>query len=393
MTFTRIFALAALLSFSTSRQASAQQYGARHTGDVVQLEDTKNQTVVSIIPSVGNIAFEMNVKGINVLRWPYGSVEEFKARPGLSAIPFLGPWANRLDEQAFYANGKRYAFDMALGNVRGAIPIHGFLTTTDQWQFVEAKADGRSAWVTSRLDFYKYPMWMKQWPFAHTIEMKHRLQDGVLQVETRITNLSAEPMPVSVGFHPYYRLTDSTREAWTISVPVKTHWLLAGTKAPTGDTEPVETLFPNPQSIALKDYNLDDVFTDLTWDAQGRAHFILKGKQQQLDVMFGPNWNGATIWSPNPAGTGLGSNGIVNTNASARAAAPPANANAAAGRAGGGRGGGGAGSADPNFIAFEPTTGISNGLNLAQKGLYKEQQYIPPGATWVASFWVKPSGF
>ena len=50
----------------------------------------------------------------------------------------MGPWANRLDEQAFYANGKRYAFDMSLGNVRGDIPIHGFLTTTDQWQVIGA---------------------------------------------------------------------------------------------------------------------------------------------------------------------------------------------------------------------------------------------------------------
>jgi aldose 1-epimerase len=123
------FVLAGFLAMATTLPASAQQYAARHTGDVVQLEDTKNQTVVSIIPSVGNIAFEMKVKGINVLRWPYASVEDFKARPGLSAIPFLAPWANRLDEQAFYANGKRYAFDMDLGNVRGAIPIHGFTTT------------------------------------------------------------------------------------------------------------------------------------------------------------------------------------------------------------------------------------------------------------------------
>ena len=113
---------------------SIAQYSARRNGDAVQLEDTKNQTVVSIVPSVGNITFEMKVKGQNVLRWPYPSLEEFKARPTQSGIPFLGPWANRLDEQAFYANGKKYSFDMTLGNVRGAIPIHGFLTTNDQWQ-------------------------------------------------------------------------------------------------------------------------------------------------------------------------------------------------------------------------------------------------------------------
>jgi aldose 1-epimerase len=382
---------ASLLIMTSSLPASAQ-YTARRDGDVVHLEDAKSQTVVSVIPSVGNIAYEMKVKGVNVLRWPYASVEDFKARPGTSAIPFLAPWANRLDEQAFYANGKRYGFDMELGNVRGAIPIHGFVTTTNLWEVVEAKADGKSAWVTSKLEFYKQPMWMKQWPFAHTIEMTYRLQEGVLQVQTTIKNMSSEAMPVSVGFHPFFRVADSPREEWIISAPVKTHWILAGTKAPTGETEPAEKLFPNPQAVALKDYNLDDVFSDLVRDPQGRAHFILKGKQQQVEVMFGPNWRGATMWSPSPSGTGLGSNAIVNPNAPARAAAP-ANAGAQPNRGAqaGGRGGGQP--SDPNYICFEPMASISNGLNLAQKGLYKEQQYVQPGATWQESFWVKPSGF
>ena len=86
------------------------------------------------MPSVGNIAYRMTVKGHDVLRWPHASLDAFKASPNATGIPFMGPWINRLDEQAFYANGTRYAFDMSLGNVRGAIPIHGFLTTTDQWQ-------------------------------------------------------------------------------------------------------------------------------------------------------------------------------------------------------------------------------------------------------------------
>src|SRR5207248_1114322 len=127
----------------------------------------------------------------------------------------------------------------------------------------------------------------------------------ILQVVTKITNLSTEPMPVAVGFHPYYRLTDSPREEWMISVGVRKHWILSSQKIPTGETEPVENLFANPQAAALKDYNLDDVFSDLTRDAQGRAHMIVKGKHQQLDVMLGPNWRSVVIWSPRPAVTGL----------------------------------------------------------------------------------------
>jgi hypothetical protein len=152
---------------------------------------------------------------------------------------------------------------------------------------------------------------------------------------------------------------------------------------------PAQQLFPNPDAIPLKDYNLDDGLTDFVRDAQGRAHFVVKGKQQQLDIMFGPNWNVINIWSPNPAGTGLGGNAIMNPNPSPTAAAPPPQGTPQVGR--GGRGVGG--NADPNFIALEPMASLSNGLNLAHKGLYKEQQYVRPGATWSAKFWVKPEGF
>lgn len=342
-TVTLVVALWTVATLSTA----AQQYAARQIGGVVELHDTASQTTVSIIPTVGNIVFEMQVKGHDVLSWPYASVEEFKTKPGLSGIPLLAPWANRLDEPAFYANGKRYSFDMELGNVRGAIPSHGFLQTTDQWQVVETKADATSAWVTSRLEFSRQPMWMKQWPFAHTIEITHVLQDGGLEVRTRILNQSAEPMPIAIGFHPYFQLTDSARDDWTISVGARTRWLLAATKLPTGETEPIERLFPNPKAVTLKEYNLDDVFSDLVRDGVGRATMSLVGKSQRLDVMFGPNFRAAVIWAP-------------------------------AGR---------------DFICFEPMAGITNALNLAQKGLYKELQSVSPGGTWQESFWVKPNGF
>jgi len=77
------------VALAVATPASAQQYSARQTGDIVQLNDAKTDTKVSIVPSVGNIVFEMKVKGQNILRWPYASIEEFKSRPALSGIPFL----------------------------------------------------------------------------------------------------------------------------------------------------------------------------------------------------------------------------------------------------------------------------------------------------------------
>src|SRR5687767_10203551 len=82
-------------------------YSARHVGTVVELSDSRTQTTVSIIPTLGNLAVEMKVKAHNVLRFPFASAAEYKGGTGSIGIPFLAPWADRLDEQAFYANGKR----------------------------------------------------------------------------------------------------------------------------------------------------------------------------------------------------------------------------------------------------------------------------------------------
>src|SRR5262249_42414569 len=146
-------------------------------------------------------------------------------------------------------------------------------------------------------------------------------------VRTRIDNLSVEPMPVAIGFHPYFQLTDSTREDWTLSVGAKTRWLLAQNKIPTGETEPVERFFPDPKAIALKDFDLDDVFGDLERDGQGRAVMSVKGKGQQLDVLLGPNYRSIVLYSPNPAnarGGGGGGRGRGQNPAPAAPAATPA---------------------------------------------------------------------
>ena len=70
----------AALMFAIAALPAAAQYSVERNGDVVQLSDTAAQTVVSVLPPAGNIAFEMKVKGVNVLRFPYASVEQLRGR-------------------------------------------------------------------------------------------------------------------------------------------------------------------------------------------------------------------------------------------------------------------------------------------------------------------------
>ena len=356
------------------------QYSVQHTGEVVRLIDSASRTSVSVVPSMGNRVTEMTVNGVNALYFPYASIDEFKQKPVLCGIPLLAPWGNRLDELAFYANGKKYPFNMELGNVRSPAAIHGFLTNATAWRVIEAKADRRAAWITSRLEVWRQPSSMAQWPFAHDIEITYRLQKGELEVRTRIENLSAEPMPVAIGYHPYFQLTDTPRDEWTISIGARTEWVLSSARMPTGETQPIEKSFANPQSIPLKELALDNVYGDLVRDSAGRAVMSVKGKNQKVDVIMGPNYRAAIVFAPR---RGAGSQ---RPGGERGAGGPPA---------GGERGGAPGGPAMPgqSYVCFEPMAGITDALNLAHKGLYKELQSIPAGGIWQESFWVRPSGF
>ena len=401
-------ALAVAISAVSTAPAYAQRYTATQNGDVVELVDTSAQMNVSVVWSMSN-AWRVQVKGKDLVRTS-ATLADFQARPGLNGVPLLAPFANRLDETAFYANGRKYNFDLELGNVRGPIPSTGYVNGSKAWQLVEAKADQRSAWVTCRLDFFKIPLFMAQFPFAHTITMTYRVSEGALEVRTRLDNLSTEPMPVTIGFHPIFELPDGNRDDWTVSLDAKTHWIEIPQRLPTGETQPIENFFGSERTaIQLKNYALiDDVFTELVRDPNGRATMKLMYSGKELDVMLGPKYKTVLAWSTPLSGGGRGGGGARGAGAgrgggqTAGAQTPPASSGPFPVDPAQGvkvappavpLADGAAAPATKGFIAFEPMVAITNALNLAQKGVYKELQRIAPSGSWEESFWITTKGY
>jgi aldose 1-epimerase len=391
-----------ILIVSAGASAGAQRYTAKQDGDVVTLTDTTAKMNVAVYTPMGK-AWQVQVKGQNLVRTA-PSLDAFKANSGLSGIPLLAPFANRLDQTAFYANGKKYNFDLELGNVRGPIPGTGYVNGSKDWQLVGFHADAKSAWVTCKLDFYKIPDFIKQFPFAHTITITYRVSGGSLEVHTRLDNLSTEPMPADIGFHPIYELPDGNRDDWTVSVDAKTHWIEIPERLPTGETQPIENFFSADKSntaIHLKNYALiDDVFTDLVRDANGRATMRLMYNGKELDETLGPKFKTVLLWSTPlapAAGAGGGGRGGPPRNqappvpsgpypvdpAKGVRTAPPAVSPATGASAPTAKG----------FIALEPMVAITNALNLSEKGVYKDLQMIPPGGSWEESFWITTKGY
>jgi aldose 1-epimerase len=310
-----------------------------HSVGVIRLSDDARNTEVLIAPTLGNRAYAMNVNGANILHMPARNISELNE---LSGIPFLAPWANRIPGGGFNANGKRYAFNESLGVLRlhgDRIAIHGMLFASNLWQVTEVGSDATGAWATSRLEFWRYPSFMANWPFAHEYEMTYRLSNGALETSVSVKNLSNDPMPVSIGFHPYFTLPGVPRNECTARIPARSHVETDDRLCATGEFRP--NTLPDPTTLATT--TLDDGFTDLIRNPENKAVFGIEGGGRAIEVAFGPKWQIGVVYSP----------------------------------------------PGKEYICFEPMAAVTNGINLAADGRYPALQMLEPGGLWQESFTIK----
>ena len=203
----------------------------------IRLADQEADLCVSVAPEIGNNAFEMLHRGHDFLWRPEASLSSLREKKLLFGIPFLAPWANRLDQDRYWVNRTPYLINRELGNIREDPrnqPIHGLLIF-EPWEVESASADAAGARLVCRYDFTARPKFMAQFPFAHQLKMTHTVRDGRLHVSVRITSQSDEPIAVAVGFHPYFTLPNTNRDDWAIEVPALTHLALNNDKIPTGE--------------------------------------------------------------------------------------------------------------------------------------------------------------
>jgi aldose 1-epimerase len=218
------------------------------------------------------------------------------------------------------------------------VAIHGMLTSSDLWCVTDVCADSGGAQVTSRLEFWRYPSLMANWPFAHEYEMTYRLAAGELKTTVAVKNLSEEAMPVSIGFHPYFRIPGVPRAESTAHIPARSAVMADERLCATGECRP--NVLPDPTPLAT--HTLDNGFTDLVREANGQAVFRIEGRGRGVEVSFGPKWQVGVVYAP----------------------------------------------AGHEFICFEPMAAITNGINLAAEGKYAALQMLSSSQTWEESFTV-----
>lgn len=308
----------------------------------VLLKDAELDLHVSVVPKIGNNAVEFSRKGANYMFTGGFPLAEIKEKRKLCANPLLAPWANRLYPSSFPVDGTTYQLREEVGNLRkdpNGLPIHGLLAFSDAWEVLHMDAVENRAEVTSRLEFWRHPDLMAQWPFAHSLFMTYRLQDGMLEVETVVENYATEAMPIAIGYHPYFQLPSVARDEWQAIIPAKSITLMTEKLTPSGEKK----AFEGPQPFPIKGNKLDNIFEDLVRDQDQKSTFSVSGGGKKLSVIYGPQYPVAVVY------------------------APPGQ----------------------EFICFEPMTGVTNQLNLAAEGKYPALPTAPSRGVWKGSYWIR----
>jgi aldose 1-epimerase len=223
--------------------------------------------------------------------------EEFLALPGgiggyrrghTTGLPLLAPWANRLSSLTYRSGRTRVELSgLALHTDGNGLPIHGTLSARDAWTIQELAAHGGIA----RLDAafrYDSPELLAAFPFSHRLDVTVVVDGGSLFVTTVLRPTGARAVPVSFGFHPYFRLPRGPRASWRLQLPRRDRLELDARGIPTGR----RTTLP-AEAEPIGELALDDLFELRTGRTLGLEH-----GGHRLSVDFGSGYRFAQVFAP-----------------------------------------------------------------------------------------------
>ncbi|MEL7083567.1 MAG: aldose epimerase [Cyanobacteria bacterium P01_A01_bin.3] len=171
----------------------------------VYLHDRTTDSYVTVVPERGGIITGIQIGDRQLL---YLDRERF-ANPELSVrggIPILFPICGNLPGDRYVWKGQEYT-----------LPQHGFGRNLP-WTVVSSSTEGAASLT---LTLTHTPETLTVYPFQFELKFTYRWAGTSLIVEQQFHNHSADVMPMSIGFHPYYSVGD--KELLQFDIPTQNY--------------------------------------------------------------------------------------------------------------------------------------------------------------------------
>lgn len=188
------------------------------------------------VPRAGMIGCSLTHRGEELLV-QRGGLDAWRGTGKSFGLPLLHPWANRLRDWRYAAAGRAVTIDRARGVVRADehdLPIHGALAAAEDWDVLEASADGAGAQLVAALDYGRRDDRLAVFPFPHRLELDLRLAGDELVIATTVEATGPTEVPLAFGWHPWLALPGAERAAWELALPERTELALDERNLPTG---------------------------------------------------------------------------------------------------------------------------------------------------------------
>jgi aldose 1-epimerase len=259
--------------------------------DVIELfsEDQSAHIVLDI----GNTLYNWTWKGKQILWFPY-SLDSYLSSEKLAGIPFMYPWANRLSSDILHLDGEEHPLTAnALYRDSNELPMHGLLLKSGRWVTKDMGVDDFGAWHTAQYESTDMSEIIEQFPFMHTLEMTHRLDNDGIEVNLKVINLDEKKLPLSFGFHPYFNCENYQREEILVNIPFQNHVETDKFLLPTGEFHDIGD-FITEGTFQLKKLFLDDGFVNRI----SGEHPFFETNDYKVEVVFDDEYQCCVVYAP-----------------------------------------------------------------------------------------------
>ena len=259
--------------------------------EVLTLSSESGEIEAAFVPEAGMVGCSLLHEGEELLG-QRGGLARYVADRGTMGIPLLYPWANRLSARRFEVVGREVNLDAHAELVAtdpAGLPMHGLLAAAHGWRVERHEASGQGGELAAVFDFRSRADLLELFPFPHQLAIEATLSDGTLTMRTTVHASAGVDVPVSFGYHPYFRLPRIARSDWRLELPVTERLELDDRMIPTGRREQVEI-----EAGPLGSRTFDDGYVAPA-DA---APMTLTGGGTRIEVTLGQGYPYTQFYAP-----------------------------------------------------------------------------------------------
>lgn len=240
-----------------------------------------------VTPQCGACLLDLRFGGVSVLDG-FKTPEELVAGAwGKSIVLF--PFPNRLRDGRYTYKGQTYQFDINNADTQNA--IHGF--GKDAPMTVKAaKVSNNEAMIHCT---WSHDGSHPAYPFRFTFDIKMILRGGEFDVEMTFSNDDTELIPVGLGWHPYFVMSENVADT-SLKMPKSELILIDNRMLPTGEKQ-AYSAFDTLTKIG--ETSLDNGFFITAQDE--RASVVLQSERGQLHYwqeIGAGKWNFLQVFTP-----------------------------------------------------------------------------------------------